>query len=87
MKHIGNRSRRLNLYIFVIPGRETKTNRNEAIFRKITEKKVFLMQTSSFIQNKIFTHIIFVGKNNENTKENRNLPRLMEFLEINDKDF
>ena len=60
MKHIENRSRRLNLYIFVIPGRETKTNRNEAIFRKITEKKVFLMQTSSFIQNTKYLHTLYL---------------------------
>lgn len=38
-------------------------------------------------KHKIFIYIIFMGKDNENTKENRNLQRLMEFLEINGKDF
>lgn len=41
MKHIGNRPRRLNLHILVIPRKKTRKNRNEAIFRKITEKKFF----------------------------------------------
>lgn len=42
------------------------------------------MQTSSSIQN-TKVHIIFTGKDNESTEENRHLQRLMEFMEIEDK--
>lgn len=79
VRHIENRSRILELHILGIPGRETDQTEMK------NNKKIFLKQTSSSIQiTKV--HIIFMGKDNENTKENRNLQGLTEFMEINDKE-
>lgn len=41
VKHGDSVYRRLNLHLLGIPRRDNRTNRNEAVFRKITEKNVF----------------------------------------------
>lgn len=82
VRHVENISRRLNLHILRIPRRETRTNGNETVFRKITEKKVFLMQTCSSTQS---TRVhMFIGQVTKNSNKNRNLQNLMEFLKISD---
>lgn len=70
VKHGDSVYRRLNLHLLGIPRRDNRTNRNEAVFRKITEKNVFLMQTSSSTQN-TRVHVVFIGKDNENKWEQK----------------
>ena len=60
-----------------------QTEMNPSLKKK-KEKNIFLMQTNSSAQS-TRVHVIFIGKGNENSYENRNLQILMEFLKINNK--
>ena len=67
----------------IIEQTEMKPSLKKKIKRQ-KERNIFLMQTSSSTQS-TRVHVIFIGKGNEESYENRNLQILMEFLKINNK--
>ena len=84
VKQGDSRAKKLNLHLLGMPRKDNRTTRNESIFKKKKEKNIFLIQTNSSAQS-TRVHVIFIGKGNENSYENRNLQILMEFLKINNK--